>query len=58
MFYLGNFFFTCVSFIKFKNIVINSERASYKSSAFAPKLERTRSVLIADLALKYLPENE
>jgi RAP1 GTPase activating protein 1 len=35
-------------------IVVNSERASYKSPSFAPKISRTRSVLLYDVAERFL----
>lgn len=37
-----------------KKTVVNAERASYKAPSFAPKISRTRSVLLNDLAKKYL----
>ena len=38
------------------HLLVNGERASYSSPSFAPKLARTRSILISDLALKFLSE--
>ncbi|KAH6584559.1 hypothetical protein BASA60_000923 [Batrachochytrium salamandrivorans] len=38
----------------FLHKLVNAERASYKSPSFAPKLSRTRSVLLYDLAVKFL----
>lgn len=37
------------------HLLVNGERASYRSPSFAPKLARTRSILLSDLAFKYLP---
>ncbi|KAJ3351564.1 hypothetical protein HDU83_008828 [Entophlyctis luteolus] len=38
----------------FLHILVNGERASYKSPSFAPKISRTRSVLLCDVASKHL----
>ncbi|KAI8929244.1 hypothetical protein BC831DRAFT_518847 [Entophlyctis helioformis] len=38
----------------FLHKLVNAERASYKSPSFAPKLSRTRSVLLYDIAVKFL----
>jgi hypothetical protein len=34
-------------------LVVNGERASYKAPGFAPKISRTRSVLLYDLAERF-----
>ncbi|OAJ39451.1 hypothetical protein BDEG_23294 [Batrachochytrium dendrobatidis JEL423] len=38
----------------FLHKLVNAERASYKAPSFAPKLSRTRSVLLYDIAVKFL----
>ncbi|KAI8805730.1 hypothetical protein BJ742DRAFT_818994 [Cladochytrium replicatum] len=38
----------------FLHKLVNGERASYKSPSFAPKISRTRSVLLYEVASKYL----
>ncbi|KAI8837984.1 hypothetical protein BJ741DRAFT_602438 [Chytriomyces cf. hyalinus JEL632] len=38
----------------FLHTLVNGERASYKSTSFAPKISRTRSVLLCDVASKHL----
>lgn len=35
------------------NLVVNAERAIYKAPSFAPKLTRTRTVLLNDIASKF-----
>jgi RAP1 GTPase activating protein 1 len=40
--------------IFFSLLVVNAERASYKAPSFAPKLQRTRTVLLHDVATKYM----
>lgn len=38
----------------FLHKIVNGERASYKSPSFAPKISRTRSVLLYEVASKYI----
>ncbi|KAJ3067588.1 hypothetical protein HDU98_009202 [Podochytrium sp. JEL0797] len=38
----------------FLHTLVNGERASYKSASFAPKISRTRSVLLCDVASKHV----
>ncbi|KAI9324370.1 hypothetical protein BDR26DRAFT_881619 [Obelidium mucronatum] len=38
----------------FLHCLVNGERASYKSTSFAPKISRTRSVLLCDVASKHI----
>lgn len=38
----------------FLHSLVNGERASYKSASFAPKISRTRSVLLCDVASKHI----
>jgi RAP1 GTPase activating protein 1 len=45
---------SCINVSSLLTLVINGERACYKSPSFAPKIQRTRSFLLADLAKKYV----
>ncbi|KAJ3012173.1 UNVERIFIED_CONTAM: hypothetical protein HDU68_001344 [Siphonaria sp. JEL0065] len=38
----------------FLHTLVNGERASYKSASFAPKISRTRNVLLCDVASKHI----